>query len=333
MLRVVLAAAFALLVGASCTQASPHVAVCSRNEEIASSERAAIDQTAIEFIERIYAGDSSGAFSSMLTSAQDDATRNGLATLAEAARSYPGEQRRVADRYLLQHVGAESGQSPCIEGNRVTTLANGGGSRTAFALVTETLQAGAERTWTLWLNLEEGTWRVRAFNVGLSGFAGRSANDLIEEALRQDRDGHSFNATILFDLANQASNRGSFFTSADQNRVAQIRRERPRHPELAGEAPYTFVLGDKRFSVTTVRPLADGQGTLSLVLVLARTPWRGEGEAERANRTLIDAMNAHRAEWREVFDALVVQTPMEEGGRSWGTVFRNDEGYRNEPAP
>jgi hypothetical protein len=320
------------MIPTGCSQASPHVAVCSRDAEISAEDRRAIDEVAMAFVDRIYANDAAGAFNSMSPAAQDDATRRGLDTVTEAARAYPGDQRRVHERYMLRHVGAESGHSPCIEGDRVTTLANGGGAQTAFALVTEALGGRAERTWTLWLNLDGGTWRVRAFNVGLSAVAARSANDFVEEGLRQEREGHSFNATILFDLANQASDRGSFFVSADRNRVAAIRRDRQRHPDLVGDAPYTFVLGDQRFSINAVRPIADSQGEFALVLVQTQTPWRGQDEAERSNRTLIDAMNAHRSEWREVFDALIVQTPMDEPRRSWGTVYGRDEGYRS-PAP
>lgn len=328
--RRMFAAAVAMIGAAAltaCTETRPQLGVCSRDSEIENGERQTIDAAAAAFVNALYAGDANAAFAAMSPSAQSGATREGIGAVIETVRAVPGQGRAVAERFLLLHAGAESGQSQCVAGDRVTTLANGGGAKAAFALVSEALPGGAQRTWTLWLTPHDGAWRVRAFNFGLSEIAGRNARDLIEEALRQERLGNTFNATILFDVANQISQRASFFVSAEQNLVRRLRSERSRHPDLAGEAPYAFALDDMAFPVSAVRPLAFESGDLALLLVQAPRPWQGEDAAEASNRALIDAMNAHRGEWSAVFDPLIVQTPMDQPERSWGTVYRRARGY------
>ena len=54
-------------------------------------------------------------------------------------------------------------------------------------------------------------------------------------------------------------------------------------------------------------------------------------EAIARNRALIDAMNAHRPEWREVFDGLSVGTPTGPN-RVWRTLYQREGGYRLETA-
>jgi hypothetical protein len=87
------------------------------------------------------------------------------------------------------------------------------------------------------------------------------------------------------------------------------------------------MLGGGAFPLQLVKVLGDGEGELALVLTRPAGNWRGVDAAERSNRALIEAMSAHRGEWREVFDYLVVQTPMDPPERSWGTVYRREGGY------
>lgn len=302
----------------------PHVAACSSNDEIPVAEGEAIDAAALAFVEHLHDGRPDDALAAMSRGAETAEVSQALATLAENVRAAPGEGRALQERYRLLHLGPASGGTPCIYGESVATLANGGGIRTAVAVVTEALPGAAERAWTLWLVREQGAWRVRKFNVGLSAVAGRRAADFLVEARRQAARGHAFNATLLYDMAGETAYRGSFFESAIGNRVVAERTVHRRHADLPAEPPYRFELGGRAFPLQVVKLVGDGRGELALVLTQPAGAWRGIDAAERSNLALIAAMNAHRGEWREVFDYLVVQTPMDRPERSWGTVYRSD---------
>lgn len=304
----------------------PHVGVCSGNGEIAAAEREDIDAAALAFVERLYEAQPEAVLAVMAQGADTPEVRAALGGVSESVRAAPGQERVVRERYRLLHLGPASGGTPCVDGERVVTLANDGGWRTAVAVVTEALP-GAERSWTLSLTHTQGAWRVRRFNVSLSGVAGGRADDFLAEARRQERKGHAFNATLLYDMAGQLAYRGAFFESAIGNRVVAERAAHRRHAELAADAPTRFVLGGSAFPLDLVKVVGDGRGELALVLTRPAGAWRGAAAAEASNRALIEAMNAHRGEWRDAFDYIVVQTPMEQPERSWGTVYRSDGRY------
>ena len=302
----------------------PHIAVCASNDEIPADEAQAIDAAALSFVGHFHDGQPEAALAAMSRGAETAELRQVITALSEDVRAAPGEGRAVRERYRLLHLGPASGGTPCISGESVATLANGGGPRTAVAVVTETLPGAAERSWTLSLVREQGAWRVRRINVGLSATAGRRAGDFLAEARRQEARGHAFNATLLYDMAGEVAYRGTFFQSAIGNRVVAERAAHPRHEDLPADPPYRFVLGDRVFPLQLVKLIGDGRGELALVLTQPEGAWRGTEAAERSNLALIAAMNTHRGEWREVFDYLVVQTPMDRPERSWGTVYRAD---------
>jgi hypothetical protein len=331
-MRAILVALILLGVGAW-IYFRPHFAVCSSNGEIATAERESIDAAALAFVERLYGAQPETALAAMARGGGTPEVRAALVAISQGVRAAPGDNRAVNERYRLLHLGPASGGSPCIQGESVVTLANGGGVRTAVAVVAEALPGAAERSWTLWLVREQGAWRVRRFNVSLSGVAGRRAGDFLAEARRQAARGHAFNATLCYDMAGQIAYRGSFFQSAVGNRVVAERAAHQRHADVPAEPPYRFVLGGRSFPMQVVKMVGDGQGEFALVLTQPAGAWRGVEAAERSNRALIEAMNAHRGEWREVFDYLVVQTPMEPADRSWGTVYRRDRGYVSAPTP
>lgn len=305
----------------------PHVGVCSGNGEIAAAEREDIDAAALAFVERLYEPQSEAALDAMAHGAETPEVRAALVAVSRSVRAAPGDNRAVGERYQLLHLGPASGGTPCIDGESVVTLANGGGLRTAVAVVTETLPGAAERSWTLSLTHAQGAWRVRRFNVSLSGVAGGRADDFLAEARRQERNGHAFNATLLYDMAGQLAYRGAFFQSAIGNRVVAERAAHRRHAELPADASTRLVLGGSAFPLELVKVVGDGRGELALVLTRPAGAWRGAAAAERSNRTLIEAMNVHRGEWRDAFDYIVVQTPMDRPERSWGTVYRSDGRY------
>lgn len=305
----------------------PHVAACSGNGALAAGERESIDAAALAFVDRVYAGEPEAMLAGMARGADSAEVRTALAGVSESVRATPGEERVVRERYRLLHLGASSGGTPCVDGESVVTLANDGGLRTAVAVVTEALPSAAERSWTMSLAHQRGGWRVRRFNVSLSGVAGGRAEDFLAEARRQERSGHGFNATLLYDMAGQLAYRGAFFQSAIGNRVVAARAAHRRHAELPADASTRFVLGGATFPLEVVKVIGDGRGELALVLTQPAGAWRGTQAAEASNRALIEAMNAHRGEWRDAFDYIVVQTPMEQPERSWGTVYRSEGRY------
>jgi hypothetical protein len=157
-----------------------------------------------------------------------------------------------------------------------------------------------------------------------SAISGRDGETFRALARTQAQAGNRFNASVLYDISALLLARGESFVPSEAYGLSEERGA--GHTDLAGGAPFTFRLGDQQYNVSLLNATGTTDG--SLVLLMEQM---GESPGDRAlaiarNRALIDAMNAHRPEWREAFDALVAAYPT--GGRSvWRPVYARDDGY------
>lgn len=324
--------AIAVAMGVS-VRVGPVVSVCSQDDEIPSAERAEIVRAGQGFMQLIRTGDAAAVRGAMSTDAQRSTQLAAVEQAVQSARvENPGDLSLSETFKLFVPLGSRNATSICGSPSRPAIMARHGGMHSALVTFEEPL-AGADRTWTLYLEREAGAWRVRHFHFALSAIAGRDGAAFRELAKGQARAGHTFNATVLYDVAALLLSRGENYQPAEAYGLAQERGALQRHPDIGGNAPFTFHLDDRDFAVSRVNVIGTSEDQ-SLLLVVDQASEQGvaEPEAIARNRLLIDAMNASRPEWREVFDALVASYPT--GGNTiWRTVYSRDEGYLADRAP
>jgi hypothetical protein len=313
-------------------QIGPTFSVCRTDDELSPAEQAEIAAPALAVVRAMRSGETDAVYQMMSAEAR---AATAPAALAQASRM-AGEPNLTGELsahhvFGIFSLGSSSGNAMCATPSGNAFLARGGGMRTAYAEVVEPVN-GAERSWIVWLERENDAWRVRAFHMVVSSVAGRSGEDLWRMAREQGELGHSFNATILYDVAQSALDRGPNMQAPEADGFAAARSALQRHPDLPGQPPLIFQLGGKRFPIRWMTATGTGDNMLTLIIDREGAPV-SEAEAPALNRELIDAMNEHRGEWREVFDAIVVGYPTGDHNRVWRTVYKAESGYLPERTP
>lgn len=325
----VMAAIAALATGCS-VQVGPVLSVCSRDDEIPQSDRADIVGSAQAFVALIQTGSAEAARGAMSSDARTQTELQAIEAAQHEARSFMAGEVSVGHVYRVSApLGSRNGMSLCGSPSHPDLVARHGGANVALVLFDEPTN-GSARTWTVYLEREADEWRVRHFQLSLSAVSGHDGAAFSRMADEQEQAGHTFNATLLRDLARLLLSRGESFQSAAFNELMAMRSSELRHPDIAGVAPYAFHLGEGSFAVSRVT--ISGTGDQKLVLLLDQpsdTPV-SVAEAIQRNHLLIDAMNAERPEWREAFDAVVASYPTGPNN-SWRTVYSRDTGYVSEP--
>jgi hypothetical protein len=310
----------------------PVFSVCSHGDELNSNDRAEIVEAGQNFIDLVRSGDAEDVLSAMSRDAQGGTELSSVEQALQGARTEsPGEM--VLDEVFsaFTPIGSRNGASLCGPLSQPALLARNGGMRVALVTFREPIGA-AERTWVLYFERDRGEWRVRHFYYGLSAIGGRDGAHFRELARAEAIAGHDFNATILSDAAAMTLDRGENFQTATAYGFAQERASLHRHADIGGDAPFTFRLGEQAFAVERMEVLGARGEKLLLVLHQSGPQSGRPDEAIVRNHALIDAMNAHRPEWRDAFDALAVSYPTG-GDTIWRTVYMRDTGYPEEAAP
>jgi hypothetical protein len=298
---------------------------CQADNEVSARDRVAATEASRAFIDRIRAGETNAVLESMSRAGQQLSQRAALLQIVEMTVANPGGEPELQHIYSLRSIGAARGFAPCSGVNGVAFVARGGGAHTLFTILGEPIDGG-ERGWTFWLEREDGVWRVRGMHVGLSVLAGRDGARLWAMAEEQRRQDQVFNSTLLYDLANTALYRGGFLQPAEAYGFAHARELWRRHQDVIQAR---FHLGGETFPIASMRAHATAEGAFVLVLDQAMEQPVTVDEAIARNRALIDAMNAHRPEWRDIFDALAVGSPTGPN-RLWRTLYDREDGYRME---
>jgi hypothetical protein len=311
-------------------QIGPVLSVCSHNAEIPQGERAEIIEAAERFMTLVRAEDAEAVRAAMSREAQQS-TELEVLELAVQGQRGAGELS-LTDIYKVDTpVGSRNGVSICGDASAPATISRHGGAHIAVTTIQQPL-TGAMRTWTLYFEREDEAWRVRHVHFGVSGLAGRDGRVMRDLARAQANANHAFNATILYDTAAMLLERGDSFKPAEAYGLEDEREALRRHPDLPGNAPYTFHLGDASFDIRDLTIVGTSDQGFVLFLNQAGSPAADVSAAAARNRALIDAMNAHRPEWRNVFDAIAANTPVGETA-VWRTVYSREQRYLPDPEP
>jgi len=280
------------------------------------------------FLARLRAGDAEGARNEMSQEARAATEVSALGSAVQAAQSDGAQEFALSEVFkLFAPLGSREGMSLCGAPSEPDLVSRHGGTNTALVTFEQPLVGGA-RTWTIYFERDQSAWRIRHFHLGNSAIGDRDGAAMRSLARAHASAGNAFNATILYDVSTLLLSRGESFVPSEAYGLSEERGD--RHPDLSGGAPFTLRLGDEQFRVSLINVTGVNDGKLVLLLEQMREPVGDRALAIERNRALIDAMNAHRPEWRDAFDALVAAYPT--GGRNvWRTVYSADEGYLSEP--
>lgn len=307
------------------------VGVCQANAEISPTTRAEIDATALTFMD-VFSRDPMEARG--LMSRRGQAATRERAAMTGAHGLYHATEvtgdREVTETYLLRFVsGSQTGErTPCgFQEGRPVFVARGGTAMSAIVLMTEEMDGGSQRTTSLWLEHENGAWRVLGMNFGLSRVAGLDSEQLWQAAKQQRANGRDFNAAMLYVAAQATLQRGSFY----QARVTQAFNADYNTFEapalMRGTPPFAWTFDGDSFSVNEVQYMGLGSGEVALIIDHASDAWTETAEAESINRRLIDGFVASNPHWRETFDAIVARAAKPGSNQHWGTVYSATGGY------
>ncbi|UPT63848.1 MAG: hypothetical protein M0D54_04690 [Hyphomonadaceae bacterium JAD_PAG50586_4] len=312
------------------------VGVCQTDGQINAHTREQLSSTTLAFLE---------TFSRSPVEARQEMSRRGRAATVErgpmetAHASYRSLQTvgspSISETYLLRFLNGDEYASrvPCnVLADGPTFVSRGGTSTSAVAVVTEEIVGNSERSTTVWLEREDGSWRVRAISWGLSRIAGRDGSELWVEAKQQRARHHELNAAVLYAAARDALPRNAFY----QHRLVQhFERDFSGFEALAlvrGEPPFAWTFSGENFQVRQVQYMGLDTGEATLMVEHAPSQWVDHVSAEAANRRIVEGLNAQYPEWRETFEAIVVRAARADSNEVWGTVFWRDSGYQAAPA-
>lgn len=298
------------------------VDMCQVDGDIPQRERALLDERSRAFVRVVREGDTTSALDLMSTAGRDARGRIALVQLAEAAHQNLDAELSLRRMFTLVSFGSRHGAALCWQADGAARLARGGGTRSAFVILSEPY-LGAERAWTFWLERERGDWRVRGVHLGLSAVAGRDGAEFWRMAVEQRQKNNTFNSTILYDLANVVFYRGEFLQLQEQDGFAAERRLYRRHEDLTSS---TLHLASGAFAVGSMNALQTVDDGFVLVIDQVLPEPLTVDEAIAKNHALIDGMNASRPEWREVFDSIAAGAPTGPN-QLWRTVYRKSTGY------
>ncbi|MEJ0060253.1 MAG: hypothetical protein WDM79_12040 [Terricaulis sp.] len=306
------------------------VGICQSNGEIAASERAAMEAAAVAYMDAFVA-DPIAAREGM--SRAGKAATEARAPLEAAAAQYRNFEittpRAASGAYLLRFSGGRAGElAPCgMSGGRAAFAARSGAWRTGVVLLTDASRGDTERTTSVWMEHEDGAWRVRGVHFAVSQICGDDAAALWEAAKEQRARGHELNAGMLYVAARGTLQRGAFFQDRLWQDFAADEATFVAPTYLQGPMPLTLPLGGRNYSVTALQYTGVGDGDVVLVIQYAAGAWQSTDQANAMNHALIDAFNAAYPEWRETFDAVVARAQNADGTTTFGTVYTKDRGY------
>jgi len=232
--------------------------------------------------------------------------------------------------YLLRFLsGSETGlQVPCnFSGGRAVFISRGGTPTSAVVLINEELSGLSQRTTSLWMEHEDGVWRVHAINFGPSRVAGKDCEQLWEAARQQRARGHVFNAAMLYAAAQSAAQRGTFYQARMMQDFNADHRSFVGPEIMRGAPPFNWTFGGETFHVSQIQYNGIASGEVALIIDHSPAAWTESSEADAINHRLIDGFIATYPEWSEIFDGVVARAARPGSNDTWGTVYTRSSGY------
>jgi hypothetical protein len=202
----------------------------------------------------------------------------------------------------------------------------GFGRRQAHVLVSAQTK-NYEWQLSLWLWPEEAGWKVHHFHLGASGLAGLGAGPILALARRERREGHAFNALMLYSaLRSGLLDRGPAFQLGLAQAMDKDYRALEPPPEMRGVAPYTFKMDGATYSVGHISVTGVAK-QLGLVFDLPQTEWTGEAAADNFSHAFLTAFVSTHPDYVRVFGFVLARFMKPDGSGGFGTVYEAEKGF------
>jgi hypothetical protein len=298
---------------------------CQTDDQIAASDRAAIDAAALRYVREIFGTNPASAYDNFAAIAKRSVTREEFAAKIGPLvwPLQPFADLQVTHRYrLVTSGGGGFLKVPCqerVDKTPQVTVSAAANTIQAYAVLDAKLKQDG---WTgvAWLVFEDGAWRIQHFQINLSSLAGRTPDALLALARAQQRGGHDLNAYILYAASFELAYRGPNFTLPLRHEIDAARKTLPVPPEFAGAPPFTWRWGDAAFTVRKAGPVGVG-GKLDLAISQLVPDGINERGADERNRALAAAFAKAHPDYRDIFAGLVVDAQEAEGGRAFRTII------------
>jgi hypothetical protein len=307
-----------------------HATDCAQDNEIASSRRDAIDDTATAFVKAALGHNPASAYAMMTSAAKTSVPADKFIAFLKQMNetSGPFKNTRVLHTYYIESAGTgPDARAICgkVAGDDWVSVQVKPGLSQAHVLIASST---ANNGWalTLWLLPAGDGWQVQYFNMSVSAISGLTPDMLLARA-RQERDaGHAFNAAMLYTGVQGTIDRGpAFQLGIDQALHADLHNF-TAPADLAGDPPFVWNMNGADYNVGQVTIIGIA-GKLGLVFMLPQTEWSGEQDSDAKNRAFITAFIATHPDYSRVFAFLVARALKPDNSGGYGTVYENGKGF------
>lgn len=301
---------------------------CKSDAEIPASERKAIEDAALSFLAKAWGSDVKDAYAMMTSEARAVLTAETLSAAMQSSGLPPLRPSFKVDHTYLVESNGSVGRAICglLRDNQWVSVAMGSGRRQAHVLVSAQTR---NNDWqmSIWLWPEESGWKVHHCHVGLSGVAGLGALPILDLARRERREGHAFNAMVLYSaLRNGLLDRGPAFQLGLAQAVDADCRVFEPPPEILGEPPYVWKMDGVTYRVGHISIIGVAQ-QLGVVFELTQKEWNGEAAADNFNHQFLTAFVSTRPDYVRVFGFVLARSMKPDGSGGFGTVYEAGKGF------
>lgn len=320
----------------SCSPASTYLGNCTAEDTAPDADGLASQATALKFVQAAMEGDLSTARSLLVPEAKTDASKAQIAAITASLKAMNVGQPTLSKAYLLKYdiVPKDIAHVPCMAPgpNRgMDFVAAGPALKQAYVLFTAHTQGEGVSTYTIWLRIDDGAWRIVSFHLDPSRMGGRDAFAWWSIAKEQRRQGHDLNAALLYSTARALLYRGPFYQPAGLVPLLQDMQTLHMPDEIKGKPPFNWTLDGQIFKVMSVSPVGVPGGKVVLALVQQSSDWTTDEDADRQNHWLINTYMKVHPEWSQVFDYIASRTCKPDLSLCFGTMYAKGAGYMKGP--
>lgn len=302
---------------------------CSQANEIEPVLRAAIDNTASQFIQFAAHGDvqslRQGAIPALASSF------DGIQRTVTHDKGLMGDQVTIRRDYFLDAskaterlpraeffcgVYGSNGHTPSSASFAIPNLDPG-----QYALVLTNVTGGKiPYMVTLVLQKLQGQWRLAGYYPKPGEIAGHDAVWYVEQARKFKQQGQLHNAWFDYVLAWELYSPVDFMSSLQLEKLsAEIQAARPADVPAAEPVPLVASNG-RTYSLTQAFAVPDEHGELSLVVKYQATDISNTAQAYQDNNAVIKAVVAKFPELRHAFTGIVARATTA-SGQDYGTLL------------
>jgi len=326
---ILLVALLSPLVAACKSSLQPFTASCKADNEISTTDREAIGQVALKFVQDALGPDPSSAYGTFTADAKENVPLEQFVSSFQNRIKPMGPYKdlKVTHTYLGKVTGGAQEQR-VVCGNLsspegwVAISVKPGPAEAHTIVEAQTINNTVD--FVIWLMPEQGTWHVQYIHYATVGMVGRSAEDLQKMAAAENAKKHDFNAFVLYAAALQLADRGPFFQLGIRPNIEKEIGEIPRPRNLQGQPPFTWTFDKSTFKVLNIGPIGVG-GKIYLLVDHETESWALDTEADKKNRDLMAGFSKAYPEYKEAFAGLVVRAHERGGSRGFGTVDENQK--------